>query len=474
MAYVAWVAGLSAATPAGLATCLNEAMRSNPRIQAAQTEAIAAGLDAEAVRGLFRAPVFSASAGQAETPAEAPFVTIPFSVADDALSAQAGVEAPLAAGVYGGAGVRQMRLRTDDEFDGRDRSLAGARLRVPLWRDRGFGVNRLEFETLSAEARAQAAEAEASLLDELSAVSSAYARLLFRAADAAEVGHALERAEALEKDATNRADLQDVAEYQVFPARYEAAVRREELIGAEGRVETALEELSGAVGAPLEAAAFSNELATADAVLGDWARAAAGDDWTAALADEAAENCPEVLAARERARSREAAVKGAVEEGKPHFDVLLGVGWERDGEDNDGNDTGYGAAVVFSTPLSRSGERARSDAARARARAALSAADAAALEARVRHAKAVAAFRNACSRLTLAEESVNHARQALEAENERFSIGDGSSRNVLDAQKDLTNATRQRLAVSLEVIAGAIELRRSSGLQPSDPPTERP
>ena len=462
---------LSAGMPAGLATCLDEAMRSNPRIQAAQADAIAAGLDAEAVRGLFRAPVFSASAGQSETPTDAPFVTIPFSVADDALSAQAGVEAPLAAGVYGGAGIRQMRLRTDDEFDGDDRTLASARLRVPLWRDRGFGVNRLEYETLSAEARAQAADAEAALLDELSAVSSVYAQLLFRAADAAEVGHALERAEALEKDATSRAELQDVAEYQVFPARYEAAVRREELVGAEGRVETALKELSGAVGAPVASVVFSNELSAADAVLGDWARAAAAADWTFALADEAAENCPEVLAARERARSRRTAVEGAVEEGKPNFDVLLGVGWERDGEHGDGNDTGYGAAVVFSTPLSRDGERARADAARARARAALSAADAAALDARVRHGKAVTVFRNACSRLALAEESVDHARQALEAENERFSIGDGSSRNVLDAQKDLTNATRQRLAVSLEVIAGAIELRRSSGLPPSDPPT---
>ena len=31
MACVAWVTSLSAETPAGLATCLNAAMRSNPR-----------------------------------------------------------------------------------------------------------------------------------------------------------------------------------------------------------------------------------------------------------------------------------------------------------------------------------------------------------------------------------------------------------------------------------------------------------
>ena len=473
-ASVAWALELSAAAPAGLATCLDEAMRSNPRIQAAQAESIAAGLDAEAVRSLFREPVFSASAGQAETPTDAPFVSIPFSVADDALSAQAGVEAPLAAGVYGGAGVRQQRFRTGDEFDGDDRTSAGARLRVPLWRDRGFGVNRLQFETLSAEARAQAAEAQATLLEELSAVSSAYAQLLFRAADAAEVGHALERAETLEKDATSRAELQDVAEYQVFPARYEAAVRREELISAEGRVEAALEDLSGAVGTSLEAVVFSNELASAAIVLGEWARSIAAGDWSQAIATDAAESSPSALAARERALSHGAAVEEAVEEGKPNLDVLLGMGSESDGDDDSGDDAGYGVAVVFSTPLSRSGERARADAARARARAAYAVADAAALDARVRHGKAVAAFRNACSRLALAEESVNHARQALEAENERFSIGDGSSRNVLDAQKDLTNATRQQLAVSLEVIAGAIELRRSAGLQPSAPPTVKP
>ena len=465
---MAWCLGLAAAEPAGLAFCLDTAMRSNPRIQAAQAASIAAGLDAEAVRGLFRAPVFTAAAGQTETPTDAPFVSIPFSVSDDALSAQAGVEAPIAAGVYGGAGIRQWRYRTDDEFDGDDRTSAGARLRVPLWRDRGFGVNRLQFATLSAEARAQAAEAQATLLDEVASVASAYAQVLFRAADAAEVGHALERAETLERDATDRAALQDVAEYQVFPARYEAAVRREELIGAEGRVKTALDDLSGAVGAAVETSAFTNELASAEAVLGGWARAFAEADWTAIASADAVECSPDVLAARERARSQGAAVEEALEAGRPNLDVLLGAGWKNDGDDDSGDGTGYGVAVVFSTPLSRSGERARADAARARALAAHSAADAVASDVRVRHAKAVSAFANACSRLALAEESVNHARQALEAENERFSTGDGSSRNVLDAQKDLTNATRQRLAVSLEVVAGAIELRRSASLPPTD------
>ena len=458
-----WAIELPAGEPAGLATCLDQAMRSNPRIQAAQAESIAAGLDAEAVRSLFRSPVFSASAGQTETPTEVPFDTIPFSVSDDALSAQAGVEAPLAAGVYGGAGIRQLRYRTDDEFDGDDHTAAGARLRVPLWRDRGFGLNRLEAETLSAEALAQAADAQATVLDELASVAAAYAQLLFRAADAAEVGHALERAETLEKETADRAELRDIAEYQVFPARYEAAVRREELVGAEGRVETALGDLSGAVGASLDTAAFSNELSTADAVLGDWARSAAAGDWMGILTADAAENCPEVLAARERARSRGAAVEEAVEAGRPNLDLLVGMGWDDEGVGRSDSDTGYGVAVVFSTPLSRTGVRTRADAARARARAARATADAVAHDARVRHQKAVSAFENACSRLTLAEESVHHARQALEAENERFSTGDGSSRNVLDAQKDLTNATRQQLAVSLEVVSGAIELRRAAG-----------
>jgi outer membrane protein TolC len=479
---LAWgvlAASASAAELPGLTACLDEAMRSNPRIVAAQSEALAALRDADAARLSFRAPTLSASAGQVEEPIETPFGSMGFFVPQNALSAQLGVEAPLAAGVYGAAGARQMTHRTAGEADGDDLATAGARLRIPLWRDRGFHENRLEVDSLSAESRAQAAAAHASVLDELSGVALAYAQLLFQAADAMEVARALERAEALAKETADRAELQDVAEYHLFPARYEVAVRREELAGSKGRITTALDDLSGAVGRFLPREALSDDLTAAGAVLDAWAQDAAVSEAAGMLSAAAVENIPEVFAARESARSKRSAALSVHERDKPSLDVLLGMGWgSRPDEDVD-RDVGYGAAVVFSTPLSRDGVQAKIEAAEARADAARADADAAEFSARVRHAQAVSSFTNACSRLAMAEDSVTQARFALEAENARFSIGDGSSRNVLDAQKDLTNATRRKLAVAFEVVASFLELRRSSGLPPlaswpPDPVSSRP
>ena len=456
------------AHPEGLAECLDAASRVNPRIQSANLAADAAGLDAEAARLSFRSPSFSASVGQTEEPVDAPFSTMGFSLPSDALSAQAGVEAPLVAGVYGGAGIRQLSHRADGESDGDDATSLGARLRIPLWRDRGFAANALDVESLAQEAQARIASARSLALDEYSAVAKSYSQLLFVAADSAEVERALDRAEALVKDAAYRAELQDVAEYQVYPARLEAAVRREELAGSRGNIATARTGLASAVGSADFAGPASNELATAGAALDAWAREIASADTSALLAADAFEACPELAAALATARSLAEAANAAGEAEKPDLDVVLGAGWGNEDDAESGRDAGYGAAIVFSTPLSRDGARARIDAARIRADAARADADAARLAAFTRHASAAASFTNACARLAMVEDSVTQARLALESEDERFSIGDGSSRNVLDAQKDLTNATRQKLSVAHQVIDYYIELRRSVGLPPVD------
>jgi outer membrane protein TolC len=48
--------------------------------------------------------------------------------------------------------------------------------------------------------------------------------------------------------------------------------------------------------------------------------------------------------------------------------------------------------------------------------------------------------------------AVEEAKKALQAENERFRLGEGRSRNVLDAQKDLTEALRRQILVAIELL----------------------
>lgn len=454
-----------------LARHLGQAMVRNPGVLAAQEACRAAGFDTDAVRLSFRAPALRASAGLAEDPADVPFGTSPFELPADAASAQAGVEAPLVTGVYGGAGAGYRSLRTAGDDDGDDRASAGARLRIPLLRDRGFAANRLDVGTLTLAESVAGHTFHAAAQDAQASVIGAYAGVLFRVADAAEVSNALARAEQLVKDAAERAELEDVAEYQVFPAQYEAATRQEELAEARTQILVARQSLLHAIGAEPDSDPFDglSSEAASDA-LADWAAALNASDIAPLLDIKTAEACPEVLAAEAAWRAECSRVSAAEEAEKSSLDLLVGAGWQSEEDSTTLHDAGYGVSLVFSRPLSRDGSRAKIDAASARARAAGHAYAAALLAARVRHEKAVAALESARGRCRLALATVEAARRVLDAENERFSIGEGSSRNVLDAQKDLTTARRRALSVSLEVVSATAELYRASGTSPFPEP----
>ncbi len=467
IAFVAVAIRVSADTmPPDLVDYLGIASTSSPRIVSANLAAKAAVYDADASRLSFRAPALNAAIGQSENPIDAPFGSFGFSSPANALSVQAGIEAPLAAGVYGAAGVRQQTYRNNGETDGDSNTSAGARLRIPLWRDRGFAANDVEVRELEETSLSQAADAASVLLDEYTSIAKSYSRFLFVIADAAEIANALDRAETLVKDATDRAELQDVATYQVFPARFESAIRREELSSAKTQIVLTEGNLRNAIGIDSLPLPSGETIEDAGSILGNWAKSITELDTSALVANEAAEECPEIIAARHLAQARIESCSSAAEAAKPNFDIVVGAGWTSEEDADSGNEAGYGAALVFSMPLSRDGDKRRILAAETRAEAANADLAATILAARVRHENAIAAFDGARSRLAMAEESVEQARLSLEAENERFSIGDGSSRNVLDAQKDLTSATRQKLSVAHDVIDSYLDLCRAAGIPP--------
>ena len=74
-------------------------------------------------------------------------------------------------------------------------------------------------------------------------------------------------------------------------------------------------------------------------------------------------------------------------------------------------------------------------------------------------------FKSAKERLGATIEAVKEAEGALAAENERFKLGEGTSRSVLDAQKDLTAAISARNNVAGELLKAFVTIRYSTGYQ---------
>ena len=72
----------------------------------------------------------------------------------------------------------------------------------------------------------------------------------------------------------------------------------------------------------------------------------------------------------------------------------------------------------------------------------------------------------AAARLSLAAEAIDEAGKTLASEEQRFNLGEGTSRNVLDAQKDLTTAVRRGIVVARSVVNALVELCHAAGVNP--------
>ena len=122
--------------------------------------------------------------------------------------------------------------------------------------------------------------------------------------------------------------------------------------------------------------------------------------------------------------------------------------------------------VVWSRPLDYAGGDARL----ARAAATLDEIDARieALAVQLTAELRGAELRVQASRRTLEMilKGVEAARKALEAEQERFRLGESTSAIVLDAQKELNNMTLRQSAAAAELLAAYAELQYALGYPP--------
>ncbi|MGI5869490.1 MAG: TolC family protein [Kiritimatiellia bacterium] len=459
------------------ASNLVRAVVAHPSVRTARFREASAAAQADALDVAFRSPALAVGAGYAQGAGDVPGISIGRVAPSDAVTFEGGVEAPVGGGVYVGAGAAERVLAESEQGGDLVQTALGARLRIPLLRDAAYGLHRHEFSKRHALAlrrrgerlQAQHAVARGGLLAWLDHIQGL--------ADLQAVENAAQRAERLCEQTTERSLMQDVAAYQVFPTRYEVAIRREEVLEArqivQNRLETLRERLglhampSAAAAVPAAVSGETNDLvAVAQSIVGRGA--------ILVNADDVLRRHPSCLIAAAAVEAAAAARRLVEEQAKDSLDLTAGAGWRGESESgvfgNESLTTSENAlfeiGLAWRRPLDRRGIQLDVAAATAELEAAL--ADAAAVENAVLGAlvRAQADFAGAVGRLSLAAEAIEEARKTLAAEEQRFNLGEGTSRNVLDAQKDLTAAVRRCIVVARSVMSALVELCHAAGVNP--------
>lgn len=441
------------------------AFSNSPALRAAREGSRQADAARAAADG-FLDPQTTATAGRLSGNAATPLLAAPLGIpAADAYGAAAAVEVPFRPGVYAGVGISEQYLsHPADGSDSGFRTLIGAQIRIPLLQDRGLSLwqeNKARLQELQAAAEARLLETHQSVRH---AVELAYISYLTEVANAATAGAATDRAAQLLKEAEELVRLQVVPEYQLAPARLELALRREEIEAARQAIDTArlrLEQVLGiAVPAPLIPHARTLVTRATDLHLPAVP--------SAALAVAARGALREIEALSSAAAAETRTLENRL---RPELGLSLRGVWmadeaasrTADGQLAAGEESSAAAVLVWTRPWSQTGAKARLRESQARE------AQLAALRHELRNrltadlAAARREFSGAGERLREITAAVEQASRTLEAEAERFRLGEGRSRNVLDAQNDLTKAYRLRNAIVAALLKGHADFMYASG-----------
>jgi outer membrane protein TolC len=456
--------------PGDLRSLVVAALEVNPRVGAARQELLAAQADASGVAGFFD-PRAILGAGAAQEGRTIPGTPRDLTVPDDGWAAQAGLEQAVLPGFYLGAGIAERRLEGagdgDEDFY---QTLGGVQVRVPLLKDRGFVTWHSRRAAAWAAWRRAAGALVGAMQDVRRDVERGYVTYQQALVNVEVAAAATARARRLVEEAGELVRLEATPAYQLHTARLQMALSEEEEESARRLARDARLALAVLAG---EATAAAVAEAPVDLVA-----------WGAGIERPATEGVADCLPRRgpgieidAAIREAQARLREAQTETEADLSVRAAYTWE--GEDRSdvlgdaspiGGDGAGGEVSVFWThPLGARASRSRVAALRARL--------AGLAEQRRRLEWDVAAdldrarnaFDAARERMACIEGAVQEARDALAAEEERFRLGDGTSRQVLDAQKDLTAALRRRNDIASDLLRAWADHRHAAGLGVTPP-----
>lgn len=456
------MAGPAAASNLELEALVREAFANNPAVQAAQFAVSRAQAERDELSGFFD-PQLNVTASQTD-----------YNEGYDQALLHGGLDAAILPGIYMGTRVEEsyysnlLDSMTTNIFSADNniwQSLAGLRLGIPLLRDRGFRQWKLSDERASKRYRMAQNHWQAIAQQCRYNVEQQYIAVLESEAQQYVAQSALNRVEKLLKEAQELVRLKIVPGYQLYTARSEVALWRESETAARQTCQTTQVRLLETLGAPrlLQPlnASFDTLILWAESVelpplYSEDAALKSRGDYNEIM---------DFIGVYEKER--------AINQDKLRDDLSLDMDATLLGEDPNAfigtgrylNDRNLGASIglTWKRPWGYRTEKARIRAVEAtiseqhellrqtsiRIRADL----------KVQHEQ----FMTAQDRLSLVSQAIVSARQALEAENERFCLGEGRSRNVLDAQKDLTDALKRQIVIAVELLRAYSNFLYASG-----------
>ena len=439
-----------------------EAFANNPAVQAAQYEVSRAQAERDELRGFFD-PQLNASASQTD-----------YNAGYNQAFLHAGVDAAILPGVYLGTRFEesyysQLQYSTVTNVSGNNndlwQSLGRLSLGVPLLRDRGFLQWKLSDERATKRYNMAQNHWRAVTQQCRHDVEQQYIAVLEAVAQRYVAQAALTRVEKLLKEAQELVQLKIVPGYQLFTARSEVALRRESETADQQACKTTQIRLLELLGTSRPArpvrASFDTLILWAESVelpplyAEDKALKARGDyneilDFIEVAEKEQAinqDNLRDDLSLNMETILHGEAPNNFLGTGRylseRNLGASIGLTWKRPW----GYRTEKARMRAISATIDARHEMLRQTVIRIRT------------ELKVQHEQ----FMSAQDRLSLVSQAIEGARQALEAENERFCLGEGRSRNVLDAQKDLTDALKRQIVIAVELLRAYSNFMYASG-----------
>ena len=416
----------------------------------------------------FTDPAVFAAAGTAERTRGVPGSSGYRSLTNNATELQGGVAMPLQPGAYVSLGAAERWYDNPEDQDAYYQTLVGLRIRIPLGRDRGFLQWDLDRERTLAEWHATVAELTQVLQTLRRDTEKAYLGLQEAHALASVATEAAERFQKLFDEATELVRLKVVPEYQIAPALMELELRRADQVLNQRRTEAARITLHRVVGEdvevktvlkPIELVAWANDEGLPKP-----------QDFEAIL--ETRGNYRLILARLQAAR---ADARQAEDDQRPDVSLHLGATWQGEheplplGNDHITSDKHVGGEVtlVYTRPLGYRAENARRAQKKARVGELNENLRDTAVSVRAELRTGELFFRHAARRLAILSKARDAALTTLKAENERFRLGEGRSRNVLDAQKDLTTINQRLTQTAAELLRARMDYAYATGYSPT-------